>query len=329
VSETYRARSTTEVRVDGNVMFVLKDCADATARCREAFYKNNNNKKRVYLLEGVNANNDGGWLATACDQVKKWLTYVGDPETILASSLTKPDKKIMTFKGRAWSGRANSWYRREVKSANWMPEKTLSTDLGGYYVTLEGLTPWHKDDENLDLGAIVEYARDLKIFTSTDVIWGINKTNTKLIAQNPAWREVRGHVQAELVKLINTHKIEQIMAQKTLLQEANSRVQCGIANDWHAQFGLMQNGLGAYVRQWYQLAQTQAQTVNVDAVRNLARALKVTVNASQATTLNMETEWTQIMARYPLLRHAVRSYPGDAQFQEFVDYVNLVDTVRK
>ena len=332
VSETYRARSTTEVRVGKKVQFVLKDCSDATSRCREAFYKNSNNKNRVYLIEGVTLDPVHKdvviWNATACDQVRKWLSFAGDPDTILASSLPKPEKKVMTFKGRVWTGRGINSYR-PTKSANWKDEQTLTTTQGGYYVTLEGLTPWHKDLNDFDLNIVLEHARTLKILNSTDVIHGINKTNTKLIEKNTAWREVTTYVKAELIKLINAHKIEQLVQQRALLQEANLRVQYGDAKGWHARFGLMQNGLGAYVRQWYQLSQSQAKAVDVEAVRRLARVLKVEVTSTVTQTVNMDTEWTQIMTRYPLLRHAVRTYPEDLNFQDYVDYVNLVDTVNK
>jgi hypothetical protein len=326
VSETYRAKSVTEIRVGPKVTFVLKDCADASARCREAFYKNNSTK-RVYLIEGVNANNDGGWNATACDQVKKWLSYVGDPETILASSLPKPEKRIMTFKGMAWTGRGTDYYRSK-KSANWDGEKNLTTTQGGYYVTVEGMTPWKRDLGDLDLATIREHAITLGILKRSDVIWGINKTNTRLIEGNSSWKEIHHHVKAAVEKLIATHNVAQILHDRTESQAANGRV-CGDVNDWHAQVGHMPNVLGVYVREWSRMSQNMTTQINTDALRRLAQAVGVTWDQNVTTPgVNLGDMWTQILTQYPLIKYATRIYPTDPEFGHFVRYIELIDANR-
>ena len=328
VSETYKAKHTQEIRVGSKIVFVLKDCSDAGARCREAFYKDTQNQKRVYLIEGVNANNEGGWLATACDQVTKWLSHVGDPETILASSLTKAPKKVMTFKGRAWTGRGTSYYRAN-KSANWNAEEQLTTAQGGFYVTLEGLTPSKQDVGDLDLSAIREHATALGILSKTDQIWGINKTNTKLIAGNTAWKEIHGHVKMELEKLIATNNVGQILHDRTECQAAQGRVY-GDAADWFKQLGQMQNVLGVYVREWSRMSQNTSTQINTDALRLLTRALKITWDTNQTTPgVDLGVMWEQIMSKYPLFKHATRMYPTDAEFKHFVAYIEMIDTNTK
>lgn len=328
VSETYKSKPVTDIRVGSKIIFVLKDCSDAGARCREAFYKNNQNQKRVYLIEGVNANGEGGWLATACDQVTKWLSHVGDPETILASSLTKAPKKVMTFKGRAWTGRGTSYYRAN-KSANWNAEEQLTTAQGGFYVTLEGLTPSKQDVGDLDLSAIREHATTLGILSKTDQIWGINKTNTKLIAGNTAWKEIHGHVKMELEKLIATNNVGQILHDRTECQAAQGRVY-GDAADWFKQLGQMQNVLGVYVREWSRMSQNTHTKINTDALRLLARAVGVKWENTLTTPgVDLGSMWEQIMTKYPLFKHVTRMYPSDAEFKHFVSYMDMIDTNSK
>lgn len=328
VSEYYRAKHVNELRAGNKVTFVLKDVSDASARCREAFYKNNASNRRVYLIEGVNANNDGGWDATKCDQVRKWLSHVGDPETILASSLTKPAKKIMTFKGMTWTGNGQSYYKAK-KSANWSKEQTLSTSQGGYYVTIDGLTPIKPDGTDLDLTTLREQAITLGILNKTDQIWGINKTNTKLIKANPAWKEIRAHVSHATHNLISTHKVAHIMHDRAECQAANSRVY-GDATMWYANMGQMQNVLGVYVREWYRMSKSQSTQINTDALRKLARVLDITIDSTVTTPLvDLSLMWEQIMTRYPLFKHAARAYPTDNDFGHYLTYIELIDASAK
>jgi hypothetical protein len=324
VSETYRAKAVTEVRLSSKAIFVLKDVSDASGRCRDAFYKTGGSSNRVYLIEGVNANNEGGWQATTCDQVTKWLKFMGDPEVILASSLTKPEKKIMTFKGMTWTGNGQSYYKSK-KSANWSPEATLNTSQGGYYVTIEGLTPVTQDGVNVDLTVLREQAITLGILSKTDQIWGINKTNTKLIKANTAWKEIHAHVKQATLKLINTHKVSDIMHDRAECQAANGRVYCDAAS-WHSQTGHMQNVLGVYVREWYRMSKSQSTQINTDALRRLAQAVGITIDSTVTTPgVDLGAMWEQIMTKYPLFKHATRIHPTDAEFKHFVSYIEMID----
>jgi hypothetical protein len=326
VSETYKAKPVTDIRVNANILFVLKDCSDAGARCREAFYKDESNRKRVYLIEGVTQDADGTimWNASTCGQVTKWLSVVGDPETILASSLPKAEKKIMTFKGREWTGRGVNRYR-PTKSDNWGNETSLTTAQGGYYVTVEGLTPWKQDVGELDLAAIRQHAISLGILSKTDTIWGINKTNTKLIVGNPAWKEVHGHVKAAVEKLIATNNVAQILHDRTQSQAAQGRVY-GDAADWHKVVGHMPNVLGVYVREWSRMSKNTSTQIDTDALRMITRALKITWDMNATTPgVDLDTMWEQIMTKYPLLKHATRNYPTSDDFKHFVSYIEMID----
>jgi PAS domain-containing protein len=326
VSETYRARSTTEVHVTDRTVFVLKDTSDASARCRKAYYDNNSNRSRVYLIEGPEKD---GWDATKSAQVAKWLKLLGNPSTILSSSLPKPEKKVMKFKGIRWTGQA-TWHRAP-KSRNWGIETELTTAQGGFYVTIEGLTAWKKDVGELDMDTIVHQAVALNIIPKGTQVWGINKTNTKLISSNPAWKEIYGYAKNELIKLIARHQIGTMMAEKAQLSGANSRTY-GSAGEWYQVLGHLTNIVGVYVREWHRVSKANTAAVDVDSLRRLAVAVGVDVNSaanSSAPVVNLEAMWEQIMREYPLLKHSTRMHPTHDAFAEFVHYINLVDASNK
>ena len=328
VSETYRARSSSEIVVNRNTVIVLKDCADAGARCRKAYYDSSSRKGRAYLVEGVSqdpANKDAViWNATKCGQVAKWLAWLGNPPTVLASSLPKPDKKVMTFKGAAWTGRGGN-YHRAPKSANWNTEKDLTTDQGGFYVTIDGLTPWKKDVGELDLGTILNGAVTLNILPKGTQVWGINKTNSKLISGNPAWKEIHGFVSAALSTMIQAHQIGTLMQEKAQLNAANSRCY-GTAKEWLLRFGKCNNLLRRYTHEWQRICQAQVNNLDVDTMRTLARAVHVKIDETVAQkAVDLESMWNQVITTYPLMRHATRIHPTHHTFAEFIDYVNLID----
>jgi len=326
VSEFYRGRHTKDIQVGAQTQFVLMDCSDAVSRCREAFY-HNQSSKRVYLIEGVSQDTVTGhkiWNATRCDQVALMLQEMGHPDTILASSLDKPQKKVMTFKGRIWTGNGNTYYKSN-KSANWKQEEQLTTAQGGYYVTMEGLTP-KKGDLELDLTTMLSCAKDLGILPLGTRVWGINKTNTKLIEKNPAWVEIHAHITKHIQQLIQRNNLAQAIHDRDQTNEANGRV-CGGVEEWIKAVGHMTNGLGVYVREWSRMAKNVNSQIDTNVLRKLSRAVGVQIDSTTvANPVDLTPLWTQVLNTYPLIRYAVRMYPTGAEFQMFMDYINLVDT---
>ena len=332
VSQNYRARNVSDVRIGNATVFVLKDCHDATSRCRKAYYKNGAGNKYVYLIEGTSLQDDGSviWNATKCANVEKWRKLMGDPEIILASSLDKLEKVSMKFKGRAWTGYSSRSWGRTNKSNNWDKEIDLTTSLGGYYVTVDGLTPWHKDVGEIKMGVIYDQAKELGILTATDTVWGVNKTNTKLIVGNPAWKEIHGHVKQAVEKLILTHNMAESVHNLTQSNEASHRL-WGSAAEWNKKMGHMMNTLGVYVREWSRMTQAATKQINTDSLSSLARAVGVpVVQNSTQQLVDLSGLWKQVTSEYPLIKYAARMSPtNNADFDEFVDYVKLIDATKK
>lgn len=321
VSEYSRARAVSSVQVSKNTLFVLKDCADASARCREKYYNSN---YHVYLIAGCEKS--GGWDAVKCSQVQKLLKHLGDPETILASSLPKPAKKVMKFKGMPWQGQR---YYRSTKRSNWGIESELTTDKGGYYVTIDGFTPWKKGVGELDLSEIRKHAIDLGILLNKDEIWGINKTNTKLIQDNPKWVEIHGFVKQGVEKIIQQNNVAVLVHESNQASNASERFY-EKSQFYYDKFGHMQNELGLYVREWHRISQTKPNKVNIWALKSLCGLVGASWDDKSSTSmLSLDNLWDNIMAKYPLLVFTRRANPLDTFFDNFVSYVNMVDTIQK
>lgn len=325
VSETYRARFVTEIAVDENVVFVLKDCADATARCRKAFYENKTNRRRVYLVQGNSVNEERSiWNATKCPLVAAWMADVGNPPTILASSLPRVEKKTMTFKGRAWTGRGSTAYYNASKSRNWDDEKQLTSDQGGFYVTVEGLTPTLKDVGEIDLEGILRAAVEAGVVLKGTTVWGINKTNSRLIADNPKWQEFYSTMRQKVMLMVEQNNLGLLINYRAELNGANNRLS-GTAKEWHTRVGQLGNLLGKYAREWQRVSQIMDQHPKVDSLRVLCRLLSVSVKEPSSQAVNLENLWSEVVSAYPLLRYATRTYPNSREFDDFVTYVNQVD----
>lgn len=326
VSSTSKAKATYSITVKENTVIVLKDCSDASSRVRAAYYANKNFHGQAYLVEGVTLDQDGKlvWNATRCPQAAKWLNYLGNPSTVLASSLQKVEKKAMKFKGLPWTGRASNYYR-SVKSKNWGDEKTLNSADGGYYVTIEGLTPWKKDVGELNMDTIYDRAVNLGIIPKGTTVWGINKTNSKLIAGDSNWKEIHEFVGTALRALIAKHNLGELVATREQMSEANSRMYAS-SETWHKHFGSFDNSIGRYVKEWHRLNVNSHNKIDPGSVRYLAAAVGVTVDTSNAkSSVELEKLWEQVIRDYPLIGYAIRLNNGNPEFAAFVTYVKQVD----
>ena len=311
-----------------NTLIVLQDCSDASARCKAAY--RNKHKGEVYLVRGVSKDAEDKVVtnATQCAQVARWLAHVGAPEVILASSLAKPNKVSMKFKGVKWTGGQSRYYKTR-KMDNWTSELMINTDQGGFYVTMDGFTPWHDELGTLNLDGIKAYAEHLGIVPKGTTIWGLNKTNTKLVVKNTKWTEYSHFVKTQLQAMIVKHDVPELIRRKQQAQTAIHLMYDG-ASEWMTQVGHMQNALGAYVRAWHQMCVATHAQVDVDVMRKLAQELKVPVDVTDTHKSQiLELNWDQVVATYPLLKHAVRMRVQEPAFQEFVDYVKLIDATRK
>lgn len=325
VSEWSKARGVASVAPSNKVTFILKDTSDAVARGKQAFYdKDSYNRSKIALvIEGA-----FGWDATKCKQVKKLLDYLGNPPTILASSLPKPPKKAMKFKGMVWTGKASSW--RPRKSDNWSLETELTTNQGGYYCTLSGLEaivgPAAGEDKNYNISTVINCAKSLGIINKDDKVWGINKTNSKLVKEETNWKNIYHHVRDKVVELIaNTN----IAAMVHALEQSNhiSSIVLTQADHWFRLFGTMPNAMGEFARAWH-TASTANSKINLRDLRQLAHVFGISLDDKVTHQgVDLIKLYHDAVKTYPLMVKFVRDSSGDQHWNLLKDYVKLVDTV--
>lgn len=353
MSNNFRGSETKNLQASDTVVFVLKDVSNANSRCRQAYFHTKGTGRVAYLIEGVPTHTSvtapdgkvvstvdaGSWNATNCDAVKTLMAYLGNPPTILASSLAAPPKQVMKFKGHTWSGGSSSW--RPRKMDNWHSEIEMTTAQGGYYVTMEGFTPVQADAPEADgvvrsyshikLDAMIKNAVILGIIPAGTQIMGINKTNSKLVKKVDNWIEFSGFVTEKLQALMKQHNVAELVTNKNHLEFLNNKFYSSVT-DWNQKFGKDTNLLGEFVTAWKNMSVSISKQVNASALRDLAIVCKVTwtEDATVSTThTSLADMYAAVEKRYPMIQMFTRTYVGSDEFKLFVDYVKLVDTVTK
>lgn len=315
VSETLRAKPVIYVDPNVKAVFVRGDVSDASARCRKAYYHKG---APAYLITGSN------------QQVDLVLRHLGNPPMILASTLDKADRKVMEFKGNAWRG-THSYYGRKYKSDRWDDTKTLSTAQGQYYVTQLNLDPVNDLDEEIPLSQMVSAAQELGLISTTTRIYGLNKTNSRLVADNHKWVRFDVYFREQVVKrLADPQLMDQVQLQNSLAQIRESVVcsdACAQLNRW---FGNHTNVLGKLARDWI-TAEKQCKTLNnVATLRMAAHIVGMKIPEPQDNTNSLMALHKQVIQQYPLIRMLMNNrYPEEALYKDMVHYVNLVDQVAK
>lgn len=322
VSTYSRARRTPNVTPSTKAVFILKDVSDASARCRMRYYQG---KHTAYLIEGVLDTN-----ASKCPQVAKLLKYLGDPPIILASSLDKAPRKGMKFKGIHWTGHQYSWHRR--KSDSWSAEEELNTDQGGYYVTISGLDPVYiladKKVQPVRLNDIVKCARELAIIGKDDKIWGINKTNSRLIKDQPKWVNIYEFVQNKVHELISDGSTANMVQIQQQYMAISNKFHSG-HETWANMFGKHDNSLGKFVNAWKN-AHRSSNKVNSEALRTLANLYSTDLDVHTVNkTPDLLEMWNQAVKDYPMLVKFERETKDHVYWPLLIDYVNFVDTTKK
>lgn len=322
VSTFSRARYVSSIEPTDRVVFVLKDVSDTSARCKLAYY---NTQQRAFMIEAAIGND-----ATKCPQVARLLKHIGDPPTILGSSLSKAPRKSMKFKGMVWTGNSRTWQPR--KSDNWTGEKELLSSQGGYYVTISGLDPVYivsaKEEKQLNLKDIVHSAQALGILTKIDQVWGINKTNSRRIKDEPKWINVYEFLQKKVLELISNGNTADLVHAREQYELINTKFYTN-HDVWTRMFGNHDNSLGKFVRAWNSAA-VAGSKMDLQALRTLATVYGV--NLEGRKTLKQESlidMWSQAVKDYPMLVKFERDSIGDVFWPLLVDYVNFVDTTKK
>jgi hypothetical protein len=308
VSHYARNKAVHKLDAVANITFVVGDCSDASARCRKAYYNGTSTTRQVYLIRGADA------------QVAKLVDWLGNPPTILASSLAKAERKSMKFKGRTWTGQYRSWGRSN-KADNWNSEQDLTSDQGGYYVTLLHLDPVDDKDNAISLGAMVDAARKLGIIGPNTHVWGLNKTNSKLVRAEKNWCEFGTFFRAEVEKRLAASNVGSHVLTRIELNDLAQHLRGG-ADLWHKAFGGCDNAVGKLVRDWH-TAILSIKDVDVEGLRAAARVLNINVE-EKGQRPPLVNQWNACKARYPLLAYAGHTHTT-TEIAEFIRYVNLVD----
>lgn len=322
VSTYSRARNQNYVHPTSKVVFILKDVSDASARCKAAYY---NKSQNAYLIEGV-LNSD----ATKCPQVARLLKHLGDPPTILASSLGKVARKAMKFKGMSWTGLSRSWTPR--KSDNWNPEQELTTTQGGFYITISGLDPVRvlgaNNEVPVQLNDIVECARNLGIIAKNAQVWGINKTNSRLIKEEPNWINIYDFVEKKVHELINSNQTADMVHAREQYENV-SQMFTANHEHWNKLFGKQDNSLGKFVQAWKQ-AYDVSTKVNLSSLRILSNCYNINLEDKVKNKgMNLMNMWHMAIKDYPMLKRFMRDHSSDQHWNLLTDYVNFVDTTKK
>jgi len=135
------------------------------------------------------------------------LNRLGNPDITLASTLSRNPRAAMKFKGRAWRGNRSTWGRSR-KSDDWADEKELTVGQGGFYVTTLNLDPQTPEETPLSLGSLIGSLRKLDLMDHKVAVWGINKTNSRLIAEDSNWVEFTTWARQQIAAYLSGNQVE-------------------------------------------------------------------------------------------------------------------------
>lgn len=316
-----RAESVSSMMFE-NTVIVLDDASRASARCRQRWGLTNT---RVYLVSGALIG-DKILPANKCPQVKRLLEHLGNPPIVLASSLPKPDARpAMKFKGQKFNIGSYRRWGRGRKSDQWDTAEELTTDRGGLFVTMDHLDPVTLHGHSLSLERMSNLAIGLGLLARDTPVWGLNKTNTRLVADNAKWQRFEIWLRKEFEGYLARHNLGDHSSAVDQLSNLPYSFNAS-ADAWHDVFGSQSNTLGEFCRTWHSLRTcTDSSKIDMHAVRELAQMLGVNLSALNKSDPDaLARQAVKAFKAYPLLKHAVRSYNKD-EILEFVDYVKLVD----
>jgi hypothetical protein len=155
-------------------------------------------------------------------------------------------------------------------------------------------------------------------------VWGLNKTNTKLVKDQPKWTNVMDHIRIKLAEIISTNNLNAVIAARRSMDVIQSQgLDLAI---WTGALGAMTNTVGEFVRCWQQATQVST-AVNINHVRMLCTLINAPLDE---TTVDYKDDlaglYESVILTYPLLKLMNAANAGEVKY--FVDYVNMIDTLR-
>jgi hypothetical protein len=312
VNETQRGRHVTYIEARDKVRFVEADVSDASSRVRKAYHGTHD---PTFLIQGTEA------------QRENLIRFLGTPPVIKASSLARAERKKMPFKAHAWQG--HTW-RRRCKVDHWGSEEKLTVDQGGFYVTQVHWDPLDEQGNSVSLSTMIERARALGWITVKDTVWGLNKTNCKLVADQPQWQRFDKWFRSKVqVALADTTLMSSVGDTQAIKDFHNLIAQGDHARDrFMKNFGHMTNPVGRLAREYDLVCKTlssQLTAQNQEMVGHLRQAAAI-VNLSVETKskVNLCGMWHDCVKLYPLLRYLVNN-TDTTTWQHMSDYVAAMD----
>jgi hypothetical protein len=299
------------------VTFFRQDVNDTTSRV-VAWQKDATAKglaPEVYIISGEDAD------------VNTVLTRLGNPPIALASGLPRNPRAAMKFKGRVWQGGRSTWGRSR-KSDDWGSEKELTVGQGGLYVTTLNMDPQTPAGESLRMSDLVTSLSKLGILDNKTQIWGINKTNSRLIAEDGIWTEFTGWAKEQIISYLQgnqvLHRIKVAAESRQFFNEVGRDI-----NRWQP-FEKHTNSVGRMVREWVRVTQEHAQLVKAhkteidpSAVRTACAVAGVTADFKDPNMNHIIKMVGDVKRDYPLIRYAFNN--GSEPLTDFVKYVEQVD----
>lgn len=307
VVRTKRIDQTHSIQIRKDTKFILDDCSNAGPRCTNEFY---DRTTPAFLIRG-NA-----------DEVKRLLDYLGNPPTIKASTLASPERRVMKFKGRAWTGRSQGW--RPRKTDNWGDETEMLLTQGGYYVTVLHEDPVMGENDTLvNMSTLMECAYGLGILDKNlHKVWGLNKTNTKKIAEDNKWIHFPTWFRGKVEKMIAQTHMGQLVAMRDELNSLHNQLRYAESKLWSDAFGMEQNQVGHFVRAW-SAAVKNTDSKNIDLLRRATQVLDIKWDTNQKP-IPLCVMWQDVLKAYPLIEYA-NGVRDATQMNKFVDYVRVMD----
>jgi hypothetical protein len=327
VSHWRKARNVAMIKPTTSTVFVLRDVNDAAARCKK-YYENKSSSAEVYLIGTVD-NSD----PTKCPQIARLLKHIGDPPTILASSMDKILREKRTKRavvtGHRWTGRSNYW--RPRKADNWGGAADINVNDGAYYVTMKALDPIYindgKTDLDLSLDNIIKNAKILGLFDEAGVVWGINKTETRIINNKPGWINIYEFVEKKLNELVANSNIAQIVSDNKQLSVLEINFH-STSTCWMKMFGQHNNSLGEFVRAWDNV-KSMKNKLDLNALSMLVNIYQIKIDTNFGNQINLIDLWNQAIKDYPMLVKFAHDITESNHWSLLVDYVNMVDAYNK
>jgi hypothetical protein len=302
------------------VQFFRQDVSDTTSRV-VAWHRNEISKGRypnIYIITGEDS------------EVTTVLNRLGNPVITLASTLARNPRASMKFKGRAWRGNRSSWGRSR-KSDDWADEKELTVGQGGFYVTTLNLDPQTPEQTPLSLGNLINTLRKLDLMDHKEV-WGINKTNSRLIAEDSNWIEFTAWARQQIAAYLSGNQVEHRLKMAAEVQHFASEVGYDLT-PWRV-FETHTNSVGRLVREYQRVMQEHTKlakmyktSIDPTVVRHACVYAGVSANFKDPDVAHIDRMFDNVRRDYPLMRYAFGQ--ANASLADFEAYVNSVDAAAK